>query len=111
MVLGYTGEDDYFDMVKYDITQTVFRLDMAKALSDVALRLNKKAHIHIKIDTGMGRIGFMPDEVSLDVIESIANLPMVEIDGFFTHFARADELDKSASYTQLDLFKEFVKKN
>lgn len=108
LVLGYTGVDDYFDMVKHDITQTVFRLDMAKSLSEVALQMQKKAHIHIKIDTGMGRIGFMPNDESARIIKEISELPMIQIDGFFTHFARADEKDKTASMKQLKLFREFM---
>lgn len=109
LVLGYTGEDDYLDMVKHHITQTVFRLDMAKSLSEVALSLNIKAHIHIKIDTGMGRIGFLPCKESIGIIKEIADLPMIQIDGIFTHFARADEVDKEVSYKQLKMFRAFMK--
>lgn len=108
LVLGYTDADNYLDMVNYNITQTIFRLDMAKTLSDVAFRMNKKAHIHIKIDTGMGRIGFMPTEASIDIIEAISKLPMIEVDGFFTHFARADEMDKSATDLQIAKWSMFV---
>lgn len=108
LVLGYTGVDDYFDMVKHDVIQTVFRMDMAKALSEVALQMNKKARIHIKIDTGMGRIGYMPTEESVDIIEAISKLPMIEIDGFFTHFARADEMDKGPSDLQRERFNDFI---
>lgn len=108
LVLGYTGVDDYFDMVKHEITQTVFRLDMAKELSNVALQMNKKAHIHIKIDTGMGRVGFMPTAESVEIIREISELPMIEVDGFFTHFARADESDKTASDLQMEKFSQFV---
>lgn len=108
IVLGYTSEDDYIDMVEYEITQTVFRLDMAQMLSNTAIQLNKKAHVHIKIDTGMGRIGFMPNKESAEIIKRISELPMIQIEGIFTHFARADEMDQTESLRQLELFKGFI---
>ncbi|PKM53962.1 Alanine racemase [Petrocella atlantisensis] len=110
LVLGYTSEDDYHDMVKHDITQTVFRLDMAEKLSAVAMQLGKMARIHIKIDTGMGRIGFEPDDQALQIIKKISKLPMIKIEGIFTHFSRADESDHSTSHIQLDIFKGFIAK-
>ncbi len=109
LVLGYTSEDDYFDMVNYNITQTVFRLDMARKLSDVALEMGKVAQVHILMDTGMGRIGFIPDESSLKMIKEISDLPFISVEGIFSHFARADEMDKGPSDLQQEKFEEFTK--
>lgn len=91
LILGYTGEESYEDLVEYQISQTVYTWEMAEQLSETALKLGKKAKIHIKVDTGMSRIGFIPSEESLDTVEKISKLPGLEVEGIFTHFARADE--------------------
>ena len=91
LILGYTGEESYEDLVEYQISQTVYTWEMAEKLSETALKLGKKAKIHIKVDTGMSRIGFIPCEESLDTVEKISKLPGLEVEGIFTHFARADE--------------------
>ena len=108
LVLGYTSEEDYMEMVQYGITQTVFRLDMAKKLSDIAMEMGLVAHVHILIDTGMGRIGFMPDETSVSIIKEICDLPFIAVDGLFSHFSRADEIDKEVSEGQIKTFNWFV---
>ena len=70
MILGYTPSDYGEELIKYDIEQTVYDLEYAKRLSEIAEKLNKKAKIHIAVDTGMGRIGFYPNEKSVeDVVD------------------------------------------
>lgn len=96
LILGYSGSDWYEDIINNDISQTVYTYEMAKQLSDVASRLGKTAKIHIKIDTGMNRIGFMPVKDNIEVIRAISELPGIEIEGAFTHFARADEKSTKA---------------
>lgn len=91
LILGYTGEESYEDVICNGISQTVYSFEMAKGLSDVAVSLGKKVAIHIKLDTGMGRIGFVPNEDTIGVVKKISALPGIEIEGLFTHFARADE--------------------
>ncbi len=108
LVLGYTSEEDYADMVNYSITQTVFRLDMARHLSDVAMALGRVAHVHILLDTGMGRIGFTPEEATVALIKEITTMPFISVDGIFTHFSRADETDKESSKVQLHKFTDFI---
>lgn len=99
LILGYSEPILAEAIVKYDLDQTVYTYELAQALSEAAVKQGKTAHVHIKADTGMGRIGFLPTEESLDTIEKIFQLPNLEFTGLFTHFAKADYADKS--YTQL----------
>lgn len=108
LILGYTGSDWFEDIIANDISQTVYSYEMAKNLSDAACRLNKKARIHIKIDTGMSRIGFMPSKDNIEVIRSIRELPGIEIEGAFTHFARADERTPEAAREPFEKYMIFV---
>lgn len=108
LILGFTPQEQCELIVKYDITQTVFQFDMAKALSEVAKAHGKTAKIHLKIDTGMSRIGFSVSEESIAEIRRILELDNVYIEGIFSHFACADETDKTSSNTQLSKFSGFV---
>lgn len=108
LILGYTFEDAYEEMIAKSIRITVFKLETAQKLSEYAQKQNKKAKLHIKIDTGMSRIGFLPNEESLTAIEAISKLPMIEIEGIFTHFAKADESDKDFTHHQFCIFNQFV---
>lgn len=110
LILGFTPEPLYEAMIKYDISTTVFQLDMAEKISAAAGRLGKQAKIHIALDTGMSRIGFKQDEESLEVIKKIAKLPYISIEGCFTHFARMDEEDKTKSMIQFKKYMDFVEK-
>ena len=104
LILGYVFPADFETIIRYNITTTVFQLETAKALSEKACECGETASIHIKIDTGMGRIGFSPDEKSADEIEKITKLPNLSVEGIFTHFACADCEDKSSAYAQLEKF-------
>ncbi len=110
LVLGYVPKEDAESAVKYDITVTVYNMDLPQALSKAAVNLGKKAAIHIKIDTGMGRIGFISSPDTVEEIIRIAKLPGIECEGIFTHFAVADERDKDFSIQQLKLFNDLVDK-
>ncbi len=104
LILNHTPRERYGDIVYYDLITNVYNYEDAKALSKEAVNLGKKVKIHIKIDTGMGRIGFLPDEESIEKIIEIGNLDNVEIEGIFSHFARADEEDKSYTREQYRRF-------
>ncbi|MBR6401097.1 MAG: alanine racemase [Firmicutes bacterium] len=104
LILGYTVESRLETVIENDLTQAVFSVEMAQKLSQTAVRMGKTAKAHIKIDTGMGRIGFLPCEESLDVIDGIFKLPNLEITGIFTHFSTADEKDKTFTKTQFERF-------
>lgn len=94
LVLGCVFPDEYEEMVEKEIRAAVYTEEMARGMSEAAQRLGKTAYFHIKIDTGMGRIGFPVTEESASSIERISRLPNVQIEAMFTHFAKADELDK-----------------
>ncbi len=108
LILGATNADLCDSLIDYDIMPTVFSYEMAKAMSDAASKKNVCAKIHIKLDTGMSRIGFLCDEKNeestIDKIKEIATLPNIEIDGIFTHFACADEEDSKYTFMQYERF-------
>lgn len=104
LVLGCIFPDQYETMLNYEIRATIYDIEGAKMISEAAKKMNKTAYFHIKIDTGMGRLGFLPGEESADTILEISQLPNVKIEGMFTHFARADEEDKTYTYNQHDKF-------
>ena len=108
LVLGYSCEAQYPDMVQWEITPTIYSLDMAKAFDAAAVKAGKVANIHIKIDTGMSRIGFLPGEKSLDEIEKIHGLRHLRIQGMFTHFACADMRDKTHVGHQIEKFRQMI---
>ncbi|HOA79852.1 MAG TPA: alanine racemase [Defluviitaleaceae bacterium] len=108
-ILGYTPVEQACEIVKYDFIQTVFTFEMAKAISDSATMQNKEAKIHLKIDTGMGRVGFKPIKESIGIIKEISKLPNINIEGIFTHFSSADEEDCSFTKQQFNIFNNFIK--
>ena len=110
LILGYAFPGSYREMLEKEIRVTVFRHDTLEQLSRAAAETGRKAKIHIKVDTGMARIGIRPDEEGMKLVRAALETPGIEVEGIFTHFARADEKDKSAAENQLSLFKGFVKK-
>ena len=109
LILGYTYEEDYDLIAEEELRPTVFKLSMAKKLSQAALRKGKTVKAHIKIDTGMSRIGYRDLEKAVPEILEISRLPGLEIEGLFTHFARADEKEKTPAYLQLEKYQAFQK--
>lgn len=107
LILGVVPESQYDTVIREEIRLSVFDMRRARLISDRAVCLGKGAKLHIAVDTGMNRIGFMPTRESARQVKEIADLPGIEIEGMFTHFARADEADKGAAYEQLRKFKEF----
>ncbi len=113
LVLGCVFPDQFEEMIRYDVRPAVYMESMAERISQEAVRQGKDAFIHIKIDTGMGRIGFPVTEESADAVERISRLPGIRIEGMFTHFAKADERDKTYTFLQHDRFmrmKELIEK-
>lgn len=108
MILGYTPLELSEELINNDIEQTVYDLEYAKKLSSLAEKFGKKAKIHIALDTGMGRIGFIPNEKSIEDVVEIASLKGIEIIGIFTHFSTADEYDKTYTNEQFKKIKDFI---
>ena len=108
LCLGFVPEESFEYAIKNDITLTIYSLDMAKNLNSICKGLNKSINVHIKIDTGMSRIGFEVSEESIEQIVDIYNLNHLYIEGIFTHFAKADESDKEFTYRQVEGFKFIV---
>lgn len=108
LILAYTSPSQYEELINNDIITTIYSLDEAKLLSKAAEKLGKKAVIHIAVDTGMGRIGFSDNEESAGIIEIISDLPFIEIEGIFTHFACADISDKTSALNQKERFDKFI---
>lgn len=104
LVLGYIPEEFAEVTVKHNIRASVFTWVFAEALSRAAVKLEQTANLHIKIDTGMGRLGFPAVPETLDIITEISELPGIKIEGIFTHFAESDSLNKDFSQEQLAAF-------
>jgi alanine racemase len=109
LILGFTPKEQYDLVVAYDVTQTVFQYEMAEALSMEAKRQGKTAKIHIKLDTGMSRIGFSDSLSGVAEIKRMKELKNIEIEGLYSHFACADEVDKTSTLTQLNKYIKFIK--
>lgn len=108
LILGYTPPEMATHVVRYNITQTITDFSMAKSLSDAAAASAQKVKVHIKVDSGMSRIGFYPGPESVQVIKQIAKLPNLEIEGAFTHFAVSDIVDKTFTLAQFSIFTNFL---
>ncbi len=108
LILGYTPCEQAEEAVNLDITQTVYSGEGAHAISQAAVKLKKQAKIHIKVDTGMGRLGFPADESSIAEIIKAAALPGIAVEGIMTHFSVADTADKEYTYHQYALFSEVI---
>lgn len=110
LVLGYIPKSQYSLAIKWNISQTIYNYESAKILSNISQDLGEKSIIHIKIDTGMGRLGFLPKDDSVEDIVKISQLPNLEIEGIFSHFSKADERDKGYTIYQFESFMDMVKK-
>lgn len=108
LILGVTHQSRYKELLAHEIRPAVFTMEQAKPLSDLAASRGMKAKIHLALDTGMSRIGLEADETGADLAAQIAALPGIEAEGLFTHFAKADETDKEATYRQLAAYRQFV---
>lgn len=109
LILGVVFEEYFTEMIAKEIRLTVCTYEMAQKLSEEAQRQGRDVHIHIGLDTGMSRIGFADRQESVEEIKKISKLPNLRIEGMFTHFARADETDRSPAIDQLNRYLNFAK--
>lgn len=108
LIIGYTSPEDYDKLIKYNITQTIYSISDAKKLSELAVKNGTTAKIHIKVDTGMSRIGFPVTVDGIKEAASLKELAGLHIEGIFTHYAKADEWDKTSAKEQKEKFKLFI---
>jgi alanine racemase len=120
LIFGYTPPMLAEKLIEFDLTPTVWSYKTAEALASVAVSYNKKIKVHLKIDSGMGRLGLLPDCCrpvpadsnmainALQEVESIASLPGLELEGIYTHFATADSSDKSYAKKQFEIFADLL---
>lgn len=108
LILGLAFENEYDLIVENDIRPAVCEYGAAQKFSEIARSMNKTCHIHLAIDTGMSRIGFQVNEENANIIEQIADLPNISIEGIFTHFSSADEFDKTNTKKQISLFNDMI---
>jgi len=120
LIFGYTPPELAHNLIKFDLTQTVWSYSTARTFSDVAVSSNKQIKVHLKVDTGMGRLGLLPDCCRFPVTDqnlirnavreakSISSLAGLEMEGVYTHFATADSSDKTYAGKQFEIFVDFL---
>jgi alanine racemase len=108
LILGYTSPSQYMEVVKNNITQTVYNTEMAKEMSKAGAICGQEAKVHIALDTGMTRIGVDVNETGVLAVQKILTFSNLTVEGLFTHFATADEVDKSYSKLQIERYDNFV---
>jgi alanine racemase len=115
LVLGYTPIDAFTYIIDYNIAPTIYNIDQARALNEISIKKFSTTKIHIKIDTGMGRLGFQPSLKNIDIISIIDKFLNIEVEGIFTHFAVSDITDKTYTHKQFEKYQwvleELEKKN
>ena len=104
LVLGCIFPEQWIDALENNIRITVYTEELTKVLSDLAVKIGRKAYVHVKLDTGMGRICFTPGKEGADKIEEISKLPNIVMEGLYTHFSKADEGDKSYTMKQMEAY-------
>lgn len=109
-ILGYTPKNACEQVIVHGFIPSVFQYEMAEEFSKTAERKKVTLPVNIAVDTGMGRIGFLPDEEGISEIVKISKLPGIEIKSIFTHFAKADEKDKTSALNQYNIFEGFINK-
>ncbi len=110
MVMGYTPKAQFERILAYDIIQTVYTYEQGKFFSEKAMALGKKMTVHIKVDTGMSRLGFQTHKQDQEKMKKILGLEGLIVEGIFTHFAVADDKDKDFTYLQFEKFQNLIKK-
>ena len=108
LILGYIFPDQYEEVIQAEICPSVFTLEMAEELSAAAEKVGKDCRMHFAVDTGMSRIGYQVTEEAADEMAQIAKLPHMIVEGIFTHFAKADEYDKTFTKEQIQKFRKMI---
>jgi len=110
LVLGFTPPGRAEDVIEHDLTQTVYQRDLLHALNRAALAAGRIAPVHVKIDSGMGRLGLTEAEEAARFLLEASELPGIEVEGLYSHFATADELDESYVHEQIERWQAVLEK-
>ena len=110
LILGYTFKEDYEKLINLNVRMALFTDDMLGDIAEAAKQVDKKALVHIKLDTGMSRIGIQADDYGIEFVKRVKRCEDIELEGMFTHMARADEYDKTKANNQIELYKDFCNK-
>lgn len=108
LVLGYTFENKIDAIIDYDLSQAISSYEQAVQISKSAKEKNKNVKIHIEIDTGMTRLGFLYNSLAIDEIVKISQVENLDLIGMFTHFSKADEKDEDYTLMQIRKFNEII---
>ncbi|MDI6786404.1 MAG: alanine racemase [bacterium] len=109
LVLGIIFPQDISKIIKYNLTPAVFNLKIVQELSRLGKKYSQNVKVHVKIDSGMGRMGILPDQ-AVDFLKNLQKLPYIELEGIYTHLATADEEDDTYAWEQFKKFENLLKK-
>ncbi len=108
LCLGYLDREQFDEIPAFQPEVTLYHERQAELLSEAMQKANYQCPVHIKVDTGMSRLGFQPTGENLAAVQRIAKLPNLTIQGIYTHFACADSEDRTFTHTQYERYKKFV---
>ena len=108
LVMGWTPVEGYALAIEQEVRLTIFNAQEAEKLNRIALAVGKKAKVHLKLDTGMSRLGFQADEEGLKIAETILSMEGIEVEGLFSHLFNGDEYDKTYALEQIKKFQSFI---
>ncbi|GAA8963082.1 alanine racemase [Helicobacter pylori] len=108
LILGYSPNSNASMLIDNDLSAMIFSLEQAEVFSQMALKSQKRLKIHLKIDTGMHRLGLEPNFKSIEIIKKICALKGLEIEGIFTHLSNADDKIKTHAKNQMKAFNAFL---
>ena len=108
LVLGFVFPEDVEELIRQRITLTIYDLAQARSIHDQAQALGIPAKVHIKIDTGLHRLGFLPDEAGNCAIREVLAMAMLEVDGIYTHFAKAEDPNPIYTHKQIEVFRSVL---
>ncbi len=108
LILGYSPNSNASMLIDNDLSAIIFSLEQAEVFSQTALKSQKRLKIHLKIDTGMHRLGLEPNFKSIEIIKKIRALKGLEIEGIFTHLSNADAKIKTHAKNQMKAFNAFL---
>ncbi|GAA8597908.1 alanine racemase [Helicobacter pylori] len=108
LILGYSPNSNASMLIDNDLSAMIFSLEQAEVFSQMALKSQKRLKIHLKIDTGMHRLGLEPNFKSIEIIKKIRALKGLEVEGIFTHLSNADANIKTHAKNQMKAFNAFL---